>query len=240
MKVLSTECYGSGYDLFELEVLEHLQENEPNNPGHPHFSELVDSFTIQTKIGTTVCLIFGVMADKLHGFQKTQSLSPTIMKKFVKQILLALDYAHKSGVIHTGIFRRSCNSVSSNLRIDIKSDNIMIQLPDESIIKDRYMRSVIKSTTKAVGNTGPSFLYWPNDHFELIRREQGINYEVMLTIEPFEHIASGMRSHYLAGSSCEEEDSLKLNVFIYNILDHYGANFSLGFALRLGARKLDT
>lgn len=34
MKVLSTECYGSGYDLFELELLEQLQENESNDSGH--------------------------------------------------------------------------------------------------------------------------------------------------------------------------------------------------------------
>lgn len=116
----------------------------------------------------------------------------------------------------------------------------MIQLPDESIIKDRYMCPVAKSKTKAVENTGPSFLQWPNDHFELICREQGINYKAMLKAEPFGHIATCIGGHYLAVRSCGEEDLLKPNVFIYNLLEHYRTNFSLGFALRLGACKLDT
>ncbi|KAK9235405.1 kinase-like domain-containing protein [Lipomyces kononenkoae] len=51
------------------------------------------------------------------------SVPNPIMQRFTKQLFLALDYAHQSGVIHT----------------DIQPRNIMVQLTDFSIIDD-YLR----------------------------------------------------------------------------------------------------
>lgn len=100
MKVLSTECTY----FFEVEVLEHLGFNGSQDPGHQYVSKLVDSFSKQSPIGTTVFLIFDVMAETLpHFMERIGCMSPQkIIKKFVKQLLLALDHAHKSGVVHTG------------------------------------------------------------------------------------------------------------------------------------------
>ncbi|KKK25487.1 hypothetical protein ARAM_002071 [Aspergillus rambellii] len=56
-------------------------------------------------------------------FPKGQVPSP-IIQRFTKQLLLALDYAHRSGVIHT----------------DIQPRNVMIQISDLSIIASQPLR----------------------------------------------------------------------------------------------------
>ncbi|TID24249.1 kinase-like protein [Venturia nashicola] len=75
--------------------------------------------------GSHVCLVFDLMAETIQTFAGKYggSIPPWLMKRFAKQMLHALDYAHKAGVIHT----------------DIKADNIMIQLPNESVVDERYM-----------------------------------------------------------------------------------------------------
>ncbi|RDI80377.1 hypothetical protein Vi05172_g9552 [Venturia inaequalis] len=198
MKVLSTECYNRGHDLFELDILEYLQDCTLDHPGRPHVSKLVDSFSEQTDIGIVLFILFDVLAETLHGFMrkiKHSQIGPwRIMKRFVKQLLLALDYAHKSGVIHT----------------DIKSDNIMVQLPNDRVVSE-YLDDIPKSKPKPVGNAEPAFLHWPNSNAELLHREHGINRACMLTIEPWEHSSTGMAGYYLSGMS-SEEDLLDLNV----------------------------
>ncbi|KAE9966880.1 hypothetical protein BLS_006763 [Venturia inaequalis] len=196
MKVLSTECYGNGYDFFELEILEHLRENQPDHPGQPYVSKLVDSFTKETSIGITLFLVFEVMAETLHSFIQSRRIHPAkIIKRFAKQLLLALDHAHKSGVVHT----------------DIKADNVMIQLPDQNIIKDEVLDPVEPWTSKAMGDTELDFLYWPNDNSERMRREHGIEYKFTKTIMSIQHTSAGMEGYYLDDDVCEEE-LLKLNV----------------------------
>jgi len=112
MKVLSTECYGRGDDIFELEVLNYFQKHDTGHPGYSYVSQLVDAFHIRSRIGTSVFLIFNLMAQTLHNFStlrlfRDNKVPPMAMKKFLKQILLALDYAHRAGVIHTGMFTAS-------------------------------------------------------------------------------------------------------------------------------------
>jgi serine/threonine-protein kinase SRPK3 len=34
MNVLSAECYGSDVDIFELEILKHLEAGDVNHPGY--------------------------------------------------------------------------------------------------------------------------------------------------------------------------------------------------------------
>ena len=105
MKILSAECYGDVEDIFELEVLERLHDADPEHPGFRYIPRLIDSFPHVGPNGSHVCLVVEPMGESLAGFgtlfHKFQIPSP-IMQRFTRQLFLALDYAHCSGVIHTG------------------------------------------------------------------------------------------------------------------------------------------
>lgn len=99
MKVL-TECYGDVKDIFDLEVLERLRDADPEHPGFRYIPQLIDSFTHAGPNGSHVCLVVEPMGENFASFG---TLFPSlIMQRFTSQLLLALDYAHRSGVIHTG------------------------------------------------------------------------------------------------------------------------------------------
>ncbi|TVY54735.1 Serine/threonine-protein kinase SRPK [Lachnellula suecica] len=151
MKVLSAECYGAGTDIFELEILQHLKKVDIKHAGYQYISTLADSFTHEGPNGSHVCLIFKVMGESFstfrHWFQNGKVLSQ-VAAKFATQILQALDYAHTCGVIHTG---KSLNSiikcsVVSIMLLDIQPGNIMIQVPDESLING-YLESTLSETS---------------------------------------------------------------------------------------------
>jgi serine/threonine-protein kinase SRPK3 len=107
MKVLSAECYGSGHDSFESEILHQLRQEASEHLGSQYTSQLVEDFEVTGPNGWHVCLVFEVMAETLVNFGRFfegDGIPSKFMKRFVKQLLLALDYAHGLGVIHTGWF----------------------------------------------------------------------------------------------------------------------------------------
>ncbi|PMD34411.1 kinase-like protein [Hyaloscypha variabilis F] len=120
MKVLSASCYGTESDIFELEILQHLKSGDVTHPGY-QYSILHDSFTHKGPNGEHVCLIFKLMGESLRTFREWfDGRIPThLVQKFTRQLLHALEYAHGRGVIHTE---------------DIQPSNIMIQIPDESLL----------------------------------------------------------------------------------------------------------
>lgn len=120
MKVISADC--SGALLQEVEILLHLQQADPAHPGHSHITPLVDHFEHSGPNGQHKCLVFPVLAESLETFSQRFEggcLPGQLVKRVIKQLLLALDYAHEHGVMHT----------------DIKPDNIMVVLKDEATIE---------------------------------------------------------------------------------------------------------
>lgn len=103
--MLSAECYDGSQDIFELEVLERLRDSDPKHDGYRHIPKLVDSFNHLGPNGHHLCLVLEPMGENLSTFgtlfAKNQ-VPNSIMQRFGQQLLLALDYAHRSGVIHTG------------------------------------------------------------------------------------------------------------------------------------------
>lgn len=105
LKVLSAECYGTEHDIFEKEILTHLRNGDRGLLGYRHIAHLVDDFEHEGPNGKHVCLVFHVYGETLRSFGILfrESMIPTdIMRRFAIQLLLALDYAHHYGVIHTG------------------------------------------------------------------------------------------------------------------------------------------
>ncbi|OOF95335.1 hypothetical protein ASPCADRAFT_207809 [Aspergillus carbonarius ITEM 5010] len=126
IKILSPECYDGKHDLFELDILKHLSKANPNHPGYQHIPILLGDFVYESQQGRHVCLVMELMADDMKGFAfffEGVKIPNNIMKRITKQLLLALEYAHDSGVIHT----------------DIKQDNIMVKVRDPSMV-DRYLK----------------------------------------------------------------------------------------------------
>ncbi|TVY51582.1 Serine/threonine-protein kinase SRPK [Lachnellula cervina] len=166
MKVLSAECYGAGTDIFELEILRHLRNADIEHPGYKYISSLEDSFTHEGPNGSHVCLIFKVMGENLSTFRywfgNGLILSP-VAARFATQLLQALDYAHTCGVIHT----------------DIQPNNIMVQVPDESLI-NRYLERTLSDTRELQLSPEDSAeyaiiptqslrdFYLPDDHFDVM------------------------------------------------------------------------
>lgn len=69
----------------------------------------MDTFCVPSPLGGNYgiheFLVFDLMAETLDSFAKCfphGSIPPKIMKKFLKQILLALGHAHNAGVVHAG------------------------------------------------------------------------------------------------------------------------------------------
>ncbi|CAG8972541.1 hypothetical protein HYALB_00001233 [Hymenoscyphus albidus] len=127
MKVLSAECYGAGTDVFELEIMQHLTEKNPEHEGYPYISTLHDSFRHEGPNGSHVCLIMKVMGETLSTFANwfdNRQIPHPLVHLYSWQLLAALDYAHSCGVIHT----------------DIQPRNIMMKIPDESVI-ERYLET---------------------------------------------------------------------------------------------------
>lgn len=137
MKVLSAECYGAGADVFELEVLKHIQSTASGHEGRKYITTLEDSFEHVGPYGTHVCLIFEVMAESLLSFPDWFGgvIPNPLVQRFTTQLLKAIDCAHECGVIHTGTLSWPSSQYISDIIVDIKQSNIMVQIPDESIIQ---------------------------------------------------------------------------------------------------------
>ena len=87
----------------EEQILRTLADYDPDHPGYIYVMKLRDSFRIVEASETHVCLVVDVVGPSLsQRLEPNLVLSPSDARPYFYQLLLALQYAHAAGVIHSG------------------------------------------------------------------------------------------------------------------------------------------
>ena len=108
LKILRSDCYNGNHDIYELEMLKHIQQKShlSTNLGRNRVIQLLDHFHHEGASGNHVCLVFHVLGYHL-GLQaakfEQQRIPVAMMKEVARQLLQGLDFLHREcGIIHTG------------------------------------------------------------------------------------------------------------------------------------------
>jgi serine/threonine-protein kinase SRPK3 len=107
IKILTADSSQNTRQLDELKILKRVKEIDPTHPGYCHINHVVDDFRIEGPHGEHLCMVTEVLGTAVgalrHRFQH-EMLPITLTKQVAKQLLLGLDYLHRScGVIHCGM-----------------------------------------------------------------------------------------------------------------------------------------
>lgn len=91
----------------ELQVLQRLISADPTHPGSDVVRKLVDSFELEGEKGNHLCLVYEPLRETFDTHRRRFRggvLPESLLKVYVKVLLIGLDYLHKScGIIHTGM-----------------------------------------------------------------------------------------------------------------------------------------
>ncbi len=106
LKILTAESYGGEKDIYELSILRHIKTANPDHPGYNHVIRLLDEFRHAGPHGIHICLVFEVMGEDLVALVRRycdKKLPVHLVKQVARQLLLGLDYLHRScKIVHTG------------------------------------------------------------------------------------------------------------------------------------------
>ncbi|KAJ7646767.1 kinase-like protein [Roridomyces roridus] len=147
LKVVKSAARYTETALDEIKLLQRLITSSTpnggsNHPGKMHVISFLDHFRHTGPNGTHVCMVFEVLGESLLGLVKrhqNKGVPMHVVKQIAKQVLLGLDYMHRScGVIHT----------------DIKPENVLVHIDDvESIIQSELaLASASPSSASAPKN----------------------------------------------------------------------------------------
>ncbi|EKM75280.1 hypothetical protein AGABI1DRAFT_103042 [Agaricus bisporus var. burnettii JB137-S8] len=106
----------------ELSVYQRLDQGPASHPGRQAVRALLDSFTISGPNGVHQCLVHPPLWDSMETFlaRNPEGRLPTpVLAVMLRQVFLALDYAHQCRVVHT----------------DIKASNIMFGIEDTTVLE---------------------------------------------------------------------------------------------------------
>ncbi|KAF8309743.1 kinase-like protein, partial [Clavulina sp. PMI_390] len=126
--------------LDEIKLLQRLISADPTHPGRSHVISFLDHFKHKGPNGVHVCMVFEVLGENLLGLIKrhqSKGVPAHIVKQISKQILLGLDYMHRTcGVIHT----------------DLKPENVLVVIEDvEAVVQAELESTPAAVPTKLVG-----------------------------------------------------------------------------------------
>lgn len=107
--------------------MRHIKTASPDHPGYKHVICLLDEFRRAGPPGVHVCLIFEVMGEDLVALARRycgEKLPVHLVKQIARQLLLGLDYLHRScKVVHTGQRVLFKNSACLPIYVALKISN---------------------------------------------------------------------------------------------------------------------
>lgn len=124
----------------EVLILKIISTSDPSHPGCSHTITLFDHFSLQFMHGEHMGLAFkdvlGQSVCDLRRRTPTCTLSLEIVRRVLKQVLLALDYVHDCcKIIHTGMYLLISMDLSiTELLPDLKPDSILVCFNDPQYI----------------------------------------------------------------------------------------------------------
>ena len=140
MKVVKSAPHYTETALDEIKLLQRLVSADVNHPGRRHCVSLLDHFRHNGPHGSHVCMVFEVLGENLLGLIKRyqhRGVPVHIVKQIAKQVLLGLDYMH-----------RSCNIIHT----DLKPENVLICIEDvEAVVEAELRTNPMAVPTKLVG-----------------------------------------------------------------------------------------
>jgi hypothetical protein len=120
----------------ELKMYQHITRFS-RHPGSRAVRSLIDSFYLDGPDDKHQCLVHPPLFESVWEFlhrNPIQRLLKPGLAVTLQRVFLALDYLHtERQVIHTGILYPVCCSCQLLIRVDIKANNIMFELADDSV-----------------------------------------------------------------------------------------------------------
>jgi len=108
MKILTANASFGENNNEELKILQRTVSSTQNAAGYSRIVQLLDHFEHVGLHGVHICLILEVLGPSLTDVQQfymtqQQTIPAKVAKRFVRQVLLGLDYLHRfCNIVHTG------------------------------------------------------------------------------------------------------------------------------------------
>lgn len=127
----------------ELNMYKRIETASKTHPGRDAVRSLLDSFDVDGLEDKHRCLVHPPLWESVLTFlhrNPVRRLLSSVLAFVLQHLLLALDYLHtECQIIHTGMcsdFTFSSNIYLLKILSDVKADNIMLGIADDSVFSD--------------------------------------------------------------------------------------------------------